>query len=225
MTISVRDLPEPTGDARSDRWREHRAAVRARLVEATVRAVERYGPDVSVDDIARTAGVPKPKLYRHFGDKSELFAVVAQRVQELMLERLSPRFELGGTAGATVRSALAAYVDLVAERPNLFRFLVGSHLGDRSAAQLIDGGRPVADLFANLLSEIIASRGGDGEHIEYLSDALLGAVGIGVLRWLDAPTIDRERLVDELTVIVWGALAAALRARGVVVEADESLVP
>lgn len=119
-------LPALTGDARADRWREHRAAVRAELVDATLRAIEKYGPELSIDDVIKTAGVPRPKLYRFFEDKDTLFSAVGERVQAMVLERVVPRFNVAGTALELVRSAVAAYIDLVDEHPNLFRFLVGS---------------------------------------------------------------------------------------------------
>lgn len=76
--VAVR-LSAPTGDARADRWRAHRATVREELIEATLRAIDEYGPDLSIDDVVKTAGVPRPKLYRFFTDKETLFAAVGDR--------------------------------------------------------------------------------------------------------------------------------------------------
>ncbi|OHU98585.1 TetR/AcrR family transcriptional regulator [Mycobacterium talmoniae] len=219
-------LPALTGDARVDRWREHRAAVRAELIEATLRAIEEYGPDLSIDDVVKTAGVPRPKLYRFFDDKDTLFAAVAERVQELIIERVVPRFDVAGTAQQMVRSALTAYVDLVDERPNVFRFLVGSHFRDeRSAADLIDGGRPLSDATVAVWAGVIRARGGDDADLEYAVDAALGAVALGVLRWLNTPTIGKDALVEQLTTFLWGALSATAAGRGVVVDPDETLLP
>lgn len=217
-------LPELTGDARVDRWREHRAAVRSDLIESTLHAIDEYGPDLSVDDVLKSAGIPRPKLYRFFHDKDTLFAAVATRVQQLILERVVPHFDLTGTAREFVRSALTAYIDLVDERPNIFRFLVGSHFIDhRSAASLLDGGRQLADTTAGALAAVLRSRGGEVRNLEYVADAILGAVALGVLRWLNDLTINKCALIDEMTVVVWGALSAAAQARGVVLDPDEPL--
>ncbi|MCV7385904.1 TetR/AcrR family transcriptional regulator [Mycolicibacter longobardus] len=218
-------LPALTGDARSDRWREHRAAVQADLIEATLRAIEKYGPDLSIDDVVKTAEVPRPKLYRFFGDKNTLFRAVAARVQELVIERVVPRFDFAGTAQQMVRSALSAYVDLVDERPNLFRFLVGSHFRDeRSATDLIDQGRPLSDATVGIWAQIIAARNGDSRELEYVVDAALGAVALGVLRWLNTPTISKAVLVDQLSTFLWGALSATAAERGVVFNPGEKLL-
>jgi AcrR family transcriptional regulator len=216
--------PELTGDARTDRWREHRALVRAEIVEATLRAIDEYGPDLSIDDVIKTAGIPRPKLYRFFEDKDALFAAVGERVQEMILERIVPQFDLTDTARGFVQAGLTAYVDLVAERPNVFRFLVGSQFStSRSTMELLDGGRLMSDAIAALAAVLVAGQGGDGDHLEYFVDATLGAVALSVLRWLNTPTIDKDALVGELTVFVWGATSAVAAARGVTLDPHEPL--
>ena len=72
--LEVRKLPVPLPgsgsgkvDARSERWREHRKKVRTEIVDAAFRAIDRSGPEVSLQEIAAEAGtpisipIPKPK--------------------------------------------------------------------------------------------------------------------------------------------------------------------
>ncbi len=206
-----------TGDARTDRWAAHRAAVRTELLDSTLLAIEQHGPDVAMDDIAKFAGVPKPKLYRYFSDKGELFEAVADRVNNLLLERIAPHFALSGTPEQAVRAALTSYVDLVDEHPNLFRFLVNSHFIDGQAAmeKIRSGGMALAATGSSLMSMILKSRGADDSGVDIIVDALLGSVGLGVLRWLNYPTISKDELVEQMFVIVWGACSAVLESRGV----------
>lgn len=199
--------------------------MRADLVEATLRAIDEYGPDLSIDDVVKTAQVPRPKLYRFFDDKDALFAAVGERVQEMVIERVMPQFDVTGTALEFVRSALVAYVDLVDERPNVFRFLVSSHFTDgRSPSALIDSGRPMSDAIAEVAGGLMEARGGRGNELGYFVDAALGAVGLGVLRWLNAPTISKDALIDEMTTFLWGAFSAVAASRGVVLSPDDRLV-
>ncbi|ORV09919.1 TetR/AcrR family transcriptional regulator [Mycobacterium celatum] len=219
-------LPKLTGDARADRWREHRAAVRAQLVDATLRAIDEHGPHLSIDDVLKTAAVTRPKLYRFFEDKATLFAAVAERVQEMIIERVVPHFDVTATARELVRSALTGYVDLVDERPALFRFLVDSHFRDgRSAAELIDSGRPLSDAMVEVWAAVLRARGGRSANLEYVVDAALGSVTLGVLRWLNGPAINKCALVDQLTCFVWGALSTTAAARGVVLDPDDKVLP
>ncbi|MBL1078192.1 TetR/AcrR family transcriptional regulator [Nocardia sp. 2] len=212
------------GDARYDRWHSHREAVRAELIEATIRAIDTHGPELSIDDVVKTAGIPRPKLYRFFGDKVELLAAVSGRVQQLIMERVTPHFDPAATAREAVHTALSAYIDLVAERPNLFRFIVSSHVITAfGAARLIEDGRPLSDTVADFLSGILRLRGADGEHTEYVTDALLGAIGLGVLRWLNNPVITAKELTEQLTAFAWGAISATAESRGLTLNPDQPL--
>ncbi|HEU4481075.1 MAG TPA: helix-turn-helix domain-containing protein, partial [Actinomycetota bacterium] len=56
---------------------EHRTRRRIELLEAADRALRREGPLVSMNAIAAEAGVTKPILYRHFGDKGGLYQAIA----------------------------------------------------------------------------------------------------------------------------------------------------
>ncbi len=216
MSAAKSPSPGLTGDARTDRWVAHRAAVREELLDKTLLAIEQHGPDVAMDDIARFAGVPKPKLYRYFSDKDELFDAVSDRVNTLLLGRIAPYFALSGTPDKAVRAALTSYIDLVDERPNLFRFLVNSQFIDSQAVieKIRTGGVALAATGASLLSMVLKSRGADDKGVDIVVDALLGSVGLGVLRWLNYPTISKDELVEQMFVIVWGAASAVLESRG-----------
>ncbi|MEV6774147.1 TetR/AcrR family transcriptional regulator [Nocardia sp. NPDC051030] len=212
------------GDARYDRWHTHRTSVRAELIEATIRAIDEHGPDLSIDDVVKTAGIPRPKLYRFFGDKVELLAAVSGRVQQLIVERVTPHLDPTGPAREAIRTALSAYVELVAERPNLFRFIVSSHVvAAFGATRLIEEGRPLSDTVAGFFSAMLRRRGANGDHTQFVTDAMLGAIGLGVLRWLNDPVITAKELAEQLTSFAWGALSATAESRGLVLDPDAPL--
>src|SRR5215213_502777 len=77
-------------DARSERWREHRKKVRAEIVDAAFRAIDRLGPELSLREIAEEAGTAKPKIYRHFTDKSDLFQAIGQRMRDMLWSAIIP---------------------------------------------------------------------------------------------------------------------------------------
>lgn len=222
-----RDPPAaPKGDARYDRWHSHRTSVRAELIDATMRAIDEHGPELSIDDVVKTAGIPRPKLYRFFGDKVELLAAVSGRVQELIVDRVTPHLNPAVPGREAVRTVLAAYIDLVAERPNLFRFIVSAHVVTAfGAARLIEDGRPLSDTVADFFSGVLRLHGADGEHTQFAVDAMLGAIGLGVLRWLNEPVIPAKELADQLTSFTWGALSATAESRGLTLDPDAPLLP
>src|SRR3954463_9018501 len=65
-----------------------RAARRTELLEAAVRAIRRDGPGVSMDVIAAEAGVTKPIIYRHFGDRIGLATALADQFGAALVAEL-----------------------------------------------------------------------------------------------------------------------------------------
>ena len=101
MRVVPRSKPKPGGesaegkvDARSERWREHRKKVRAEIVDAAFRAIDLHGPEVSVREIAEEAGTAKPKIYRHFTDKSDLFQAIGERLRDMLWAEIYPVINL-----------------------------------------------------------------------------------------------------------------------------------
>lgn len=61
---------------------------RRELLEAADRVVLRDGPKASMNAIAAEAGITKPILYRHFGDKGGLYRALATRHTDGLLAAL-----------------------------------------------------------------------------------------------------------------------------------------
>jgi AcrR family transcriptional regulator len=62
---------------------EAAAATRARILDAAVAVFwERPLLDISLEEVARRAGVSLPTVIRHYGDKGGLFAAAAEREEE-----------------------------------------------------------------------------------------------------------------------------------------------
>src|SRR3954466_7199428 len=65
-----------------------RAARRVELLDAAVRAIRRDGPRVSMDAIGAEAGVTKPIVYRHFGDRVGLASALADQFGAALVAEL-----------------------------------------------------------------------------------------------------------------------------------------
>src|SRR6201998_1913413 len=172
MVLDVVRIPRPplphTGpkpgvkvDARSERWREHRKKVRAEIVEAALRAIDRLRPDLSVREIAEEAGTAKPKIYRHFTDKSDLFQAIGERLRDMLWAAVIPSINLStDPAREIIRSSVEHYVDLVDQHPNVLRFLVQGRFVEQSESTMrtLNKGREItlamADMFNNYLREM-----------------------------------------------------------------------
>jgi AcrR family transcriptional regulator len=106
--------------------RSDAAANRARLIEAARAAFAEHGPDVTVDEIARLAGVGVGTLYRRFPKKEQLVrAILEERVSDLLLLLRS----IEGDSVATLTSFLDAMVRIQADDRGVVR-LMAQTLGD-----------------------------------------------------------------------------------------------
>ena len=98
-------------DARSERWREHRKKVRSEIVDAAFRAIDRLGPELSLREIAEEAGTAKPKIYRHFTDKSDLFQAIGERLRDMLWAAIFPSINVAtDPAREVIRRSVEQYV-------------------------------------------------------------------------------------------------------------------
>lgn len=115
-------------DARTERWRDHRVAVRAEFVDAAYRALDKIGADATLHDICDEAGAKKPKLYRFFEDKVDLYNAIGDRVVQTLWGRLTGRVNLTqDSARELIHGCASEYTAVVTEHPNVFRFMVQGH--------------------------------------------------------------------------------------------------
>ena len=152
-------------DARSERWREHRKKVRAEIVDAAFRAIDRLGPELSLREIAEEAGTAKPKIYRHFTDKSDLFQAIGQRMRDMLWSAIIPSINVEkDSAREIVGRGVEHYVELVEQHPNVVRFLLQGRFADQSAAAMatVNKGRDItlaiADMVSGELEEMASTR-------------------------------------------------------------------
>ena len=83
--------PQRQGRRPRTRWDQHRADRRAELVEAAVAAIDEHGPAASIAQIAESAGVSKPVLYRYFEDKDDLYRAVGWWGANQVIDGLAAR--------------------------------------------------------------------------------------------------------------------------------------
>ncbi|MFC7615066.1 TetR/AcrR family transcriptional regulator [Actinokineospora soli] len=198
-------------DGRHARWQEHREARREEFLDAALRAIRARGPAVSMEDIAREAGVSKPRFYRYFADRDELFAAVAERSMVTLAHRLAPALAAAAPSREVVRGAVTAYVDLVDQDPLVARFMMSGEFGAVS-----DRGRKrVAALLAEAAKAYLRTVGGRVEGADTWAQATVAAVGAATSHWLEARPFDKRRLVDHLTAYLWGGMVALLEDEGV----------
>nr|WP_246195578.1 TetR/AcrR family transcriptional regulator [Halopolyspora algeriensis] len=215
----------PHGDKRSERWRGHRQARRAEFVEATVRAIGHHGAEVGMDDIAAEAGVSKPVLYRHFSDKGDLYLAVGEWGTDLLMQRIGPTLDESGSIHQRIRRIVSAYLGVIEEYPELYRFVVRRNFADRPVQTdpVTTEKTVIANSLSRLLGEYMRALELDSGGVEAWSHGLVGMVQASGDWWLDRQSMSREDLTDYLTRIIWFAIDGVLRSGGIVIDPDEPL--
>lgn len=182
---------------------------RTSLLEAADRVVQRDGPAASMNVIAAEAGITKPILYRHFGDKGGLYSALATRHIDELLGRLRAALVTRGGLEARTRATVDAYLAAIEERPQVYRFLV------RRAAVEEAGVRGEVEGFVRRFGDELAM---GIRHEPALGEvdpvrALVWAHGIaGMVQaagdwWLDHTDVPRVTVVDELTALLVAGFA------------------
>src|SRR6058998_3022185 len=94
------------------------------LLEAADRVVRRAGSAATMNLIAAEAGITKPILYRHFGDKGGLYRALAERHTEALLDSLRAALDASTDRRDRVETTLDTYLAAIEARPQVYRFLM-----------------------------------------------------------------------------------------------------
>lgn len=218
-------------DARTERWRAHRVRMREEFVDAAIRALDALGPGVSMGDIAREAGAAKPKLYRHFEDKTDLYDAVVDRMRELLWARIAEVADLtADPVRGLIGRAVTEYVLVVDQHPNVFRFLLHSHF-TRNAGEserALRSARRSARWAAELVAAVVGDPGIDVAGLELVNYSVFGAVASATDWWLGSDRSEPapmpvERFVAYLGAIVTALVEAGSGLHGIVLDLDAPL--
>lgn len=215
-------LPE-----RSTRWKAQREA----LLQAAQRAIHRIGPHASMDEIAAEAGITKPIVYRHFGDRRGLARALRDQAFVFVVGDADDRSADARRAARERVAALYPVVDdpdalrrvvvafgtgfqmFVEFNPNLYRFLRIEGVLDTMWAEEGDRGiEPVAESLAKSIEVIFGDRGIDTTKALIWAHGLRGMIGGIVDWWIEARVCDRFQLEQELDVLTRSLLSGLDRA-------------
>lgn len=213
MTPRVKDP-----DGRSTRWDDHRESRRLALVTAAVEAIDRHGPSASIAQIAESAGVSKPVLYRYFSDKDDLYRAVGQWGAQQVVERLMPVLAATGPSPmrARVFTAADAYLAFLEEHPQVFLLLVEHRSSDDPLA---DGKEQIANAFARLMGDTLRRLEVDAAGAEPWAHGVIG-MGLAVGEWwLRRQVMSREAAADYLATFIWNAFSGFAADHGIDLDA------
>ncbi|MCZ4498025.1 MAG: hypothetical protein JWQ74_578 [Marmoricola sp.] len=220
MATRVKEPAPKDGDGRSTRWDDHRESRRAELVAAAVAAMDEHGSGASIAQIAESAGVSKPVLYRYFTDKDDLYRAVGLWGAHQVMDRLVPVLVSDGSMRDRVYAGCAAYLEFLDEHPQVFLLLVEHRSGDDPLA---DGKDQIANTFAKLMGDTLRRLGVDAGGAEPWAHGLIG-MGLAVGEWrLRRDVMSRDATATYLAAFFWHAFSGFAADNGVALEAPGEL--
>jgi AcrR family transcriptional regulator len=102
--------------------RERRKKARRRIINTSLKQAEKASfRDLTVDDIARSAGVSRPAFYTHFSDKEEVLLAAVEEVSRELYEMADRWWHGVGPPAERVRRAIEGVVSVYAGEAGLLR--------------------------------------------------------------------------------------------------------
>src|SRR6266511_962663 len=183
----------PAGAKRRMRGPERRA----QLLAVARRVFGRSGfHGVSMDDVAKEAGVTKPILYDHFNSKEELYVALLDADAASLEERVRSALRAPSGNRERIRQSFQEYFDFVDEHAGGFRLFMQETMGGEEMFQ--SRVQEVGDLIVRESQGQIERRDADT-----VSWALVGMVETVAQRDPGGLKKDRRRAVDTLVRLVW----------------------
>lgn len=157
-----------------------------------------------MSELAAEAGVTRPILYDNIGDRDAIAAALARRYTGNLGEALGPVVARDAPFADVLRDGIGVFCRFVDREPELWRFLqvATPPTHDDSIEQA------VARVLATALRTALGRAGADPDLADVWAPAILGAVFLAAGTWSITRRISRRQLVDQVTALLVGGLAA-----------------
>lgn len=161
------------------------------------------GVAATMDTIARQAGVTKPVIYAHFGDKTALFDAVAAAIADDLAARVGTAVLDPGPARSVLFRSIDAFLTFIEHNRVATEFLIEHRTGGDAA--LIEVGRRAGAV----LEARLTSGGLDNQPAELWGHGLVGFVVVAGVWWSDTGGRSRAEVAESLTHLLWDGLSGA----------------
>ena len=175
---------------------------RALLLDAAERAIRREGESVSIDVIAREAGVTKPIVYDRIGGRAELANALAQRLADRLNEATAKAIAASSDGQAALCALLLASLRSLGENREVFRYVTNGSAEDR-----LDVARRSAAPLAAQIAAARSAQGLDPSVAGPWSYAIVGMLNLVGLWWISESDLPAERLAEQLAELLSPSMA------------------
>jgi AcrR family transcriptional regulator len=185
---------------------------RAQLLELAKRAFsDRAYDDVSIDDLARVAGISKGLLYHYFPTKRDLYVAGLREIADELVDAIT-RVPVSLAPIEQVRVSVDAYLEHVMRHSRAFVALMRGGIGsDPEVAAVIEGVR--TRLFDKFLSgSPFASLLTGDARFETAVRGWIGFVEAASIDWCANPRLSRAELCALLTDVLFATMRVVVPA-------------
>jgi len=188
-------------------------ADRERLLDAAESVIRRSGPSVSLERIAARAGVTKPVLFAHVGDRRALVHALSARLQERIEAAVQAAMATALPGRAALESVIRASLETIAADRHLYAFVNGAGAGDTTLATTLEFARRSAAPIVAGAADARVRAGEDPAPAEAWGYAIIGMLHMVGIWWLHEPSsrLDAAQLAAQLTELLWSGLAPRAR--------------
>jgi len=166
-----------------------------------------------MEAMAAEAGITKPILYRHFGDRDGLLAAVADRFADELVGRLTDELALGGPPRERIAAAVSCYIEFIEADPALYSLLTQwAPVSSPVVAGVVDR---VATLLAATIGERLTEAGLDARPAQTWAYGVVGMVHLAGSRVAALPQPSRDAGVADLIDLVSDGVLGSAVAAGV----------
>ena len=158
--------------------------------------------------LAAGAGITKPILYRHFGDKQGLLAAWADRQARALGERITTELARQRNPRSRIRATIATYLDALAADPAGYWFVTRRAVtaDDPTGGPVVDVAETIVEAVAAVLREELQRAGASDQAIGAAvtwARALVGMVQQVGDHWLQHQRTSVDEVAEQLTDLVW----------------------
>lgn len=181
---------------------------RTTLLDAIEPVLRAEGPEASMASLAAGAGITKPVLYRHFGDKQGLLAAWAERQAQALGARITDELRTQRTPRSRIRATIQTYLDALAEDPAGYWFVTRRAVtpDDPSGGPVVDVVETLVSAIAEVLRTELTMAGAGPDAVGSASTwarALVGMVQQVGDHWVQQRDASSGELAERLTALVW----------------------
>ncbi len=178
---------------------------RAQLLEVARKVFGQHGfHTVTMDEVAKEAGVTKPILYDHFPSKRDLYLALLEADLASLKDRVHTALETSRGNRERIRASFQAYFDFVDDHAEGFRLLMQEAVGaERDFREMVGRFR---DEVLTEVTEVIVRESRGRVEPEEAQDVALGLIGMAetaAQRNPGAGKEERRRTVDTLVRLAW----------------------